>query len=358
MAGIDLPRLVKDRDRHGNRRYYARVKNVGKLRLRSAPGSREFLAEYQAALEKLGISEARASAQGTWKWLCQRYLASPEFGLLDDRTKRVRRAIIEKTWKEPMTPGSPLTFANCPVSRMTAKHIRVLRDRKAEHPEAANSRLKAIRQVFILGLEAEPDVCRSNPARDVPYLKTSTGGFHTWTVEEVRQYEAVHEIGTMARMALAVLAFTGQRRSDAVKFGRQHEVKDSKSLAFTQFKGRNRKPVKLVIPILPELRDVIDQTPRKGMTYIETEFGRPFTGNGFGNRFRKWCDDAELPHCTAHGLRKAGATIAAENGATERQLMDIFGWSTAKQVGVYTRAVRQEKVAGEAMHLIVPKAEA
>jgi hypothetical protein len=145
VAGIDLPRLVKDRDRHGTSRYYVRAKNVGKVRLRGAPGSSEFLGEYQAALEKLGISEVGASAEGTWKWLCQRYMASPEFGLLDARTRRVRRAIIEKTWTEPMTPGSTYLFATCPVSRMTAKHIRVLRDRKAEHPEAANGKLKAVR---------------------------------------------------------------------------------------------------------------------------------------------------------------------------------------------------------------------
>jgi hypothetical protein len=53
---------------------------------------------------------------------------------------------------------------------------------------------------------------------------------------------------------------------------------------------------------------------------LENQLGRPFTSNGFGNRFRKWCDDAGLPHCSAQGLRKAGATIAAENGATEAQL--------------------------------------
>jgi hypothetical protein len=30
----------------------------------------------------------------------------------------------------------------------------------------------------------------------------------------------------------------------------------------------------------------------------------------------------------AHGLRKAGATRAAENGATVNQLMALFGWKT------------------------------
>jgi hypothetical protein len=31
------------------------------------------------------------------------------------------------------------------------------------------------------------------------------------------------------------------------------------------------------------------------------------------------------------GLRKAGATVAAENGATPHQLMAIFGWNTLAQ---------------------------
>jgi hypothetical protein len=60
------------------------------------------------------------------------------------------------------------------------------------------------------------------------------------------------------------------------------------------------------------------------MTYIVTEFGKPFTAAGFGNKFRDWCDEGGLEGCAAHGLRKAGATIAADNGATAHQLMAIY----------------------------------
>jgi hypothetical protein len=49
--------------------------------------------------------------------------------------------------------------------------------------------------------------------------------------------------------------------------------------------------------------------------------GRPFSDAGFGNNFCDWCDQAGLHHCAAHGVRKAGPTIAAENGATTKQLM-------------------------------------
>lgn len=64
------------------------------------------------------------------------------------------------------------------------------------------------------------------------------------------------------------------------------------------------------------------------MTYLVTAFGRPFTANGFGNKFRDWCNEAGLPHCAAHGLRKAGATIASDNGATTSELMAIYGWES------------------------------
>jgi integrase len=114
------------------------------------------------------------------------------------------------------------------------------------------------------------------------------------------------------------------------------------------------KPVTLSIPVIAELKELIDATPSDHLTFLTTEFGKSFTSNGFGNRFRKWCDDAGLKHCSAHGLRKAGAAIAAENGATETQLMAVFGWKTMKEAERYTRAARQKVLAGTAMRLLVP----
>ena len=95
--------------------------------------------------------------------------------------------------------------------------------------------------------------------------------------------------------------------------------------------------------ILPELRAVIDATPSTHMTYFVTAFGKPFSVAGFGNKFREWCNEAGLPHCAAHGIRKYDATTAAENGATEHQLMGMFGWDDPKQAATYTRKARSAK---------------
>src|SRR4029077_4564181 len=88
------------------------------------------------------------------------------------------------------------------------------------------------------------------------------------------------------------------------------------------------------------------------LAFLVNDLGRPFTDAGFGNKFREWCDQAGLPNCSAHGLRKAGATIAAENGATAHMLMAIFGWDTLKMAEGYTRAADQKRLAESAMHML------
>jgi integrase len=340
---------VEDRDRHGNIRIYYRAKGRPKVRLRCTPWTEEFMAAYEEAKGILPKPNKSGISVGTWRWLCVKYFTeSADYKRLDKRTRHVRRLLLEGTFEEPIAPGSLKFFRDMPLSKMTADAIEVLRDRKLEFPEAANARVKAIRQVFKFGVRKK--FAPFNLARDVPYIRTGSTGYHTWTVEEVRQFEGRHPIGTKARLALALLVFTGQRRSDVVRFGKQHA--GGGKLTFTQHKGRNRKPKKLVLPILPALQSIIGASPCGNLTFLVNDFGRPFTDAGFGNKFRDWCDQSGLHHCTAHGLRKAGATIAANNGATSRQLMAIFGWETLKEAERYTRAADQLRLAEAAMHML------
>jgi integrase len=343
------PRCIEDRDRHGTIRIYYRPKRGPKVRLRSTPWTPEFMAELDAAKGEAIPRRGEGIAPGTWRWLCFRYFAEcAEYKRLDARTQHVRRMILEATFDEPIAPGSAKLYRDFPLSRMTMDAVEVLRDRKIHTPEAANSRLKAMRQVFKWGLKKK--LAPSNPARDIEYFKSGSTGFHTWTPEEVQQFEGRHPIGSKARLALALLLFTGQRRSDIIRFGKQH-AKGGK-LTFTQHKGRNRKPKRLTLPILPALQRVIDGTACGDLTFLVNDWGRPFTDAGFGNKFRDWCNQADLQHCSAHGLRKAGATIAANNGATSRQLMAIFGWDTLKEAERYTRNADQLHLAESAMHLL------
>jgi len=103
--------------------------------------------------------------------------------------------------------------------------------------------------------------------------------------------------------------------------------------------------------MLPALRQVIDASPCGDLTYLVNDLGRAFTDAGFGNWFRDRCIEAGVPG-RAHGLRKAGATIAANNGASAHQLMAIFGWVTIKEAERYTRGADQQRLAQGAMHML------
>ena len=100
------------------------------------------------------------------------------------------------------------------------------------------------------------------------------------------------------------------------------------------------------------LQRIITASPCSDLTFLVNDRNRLFTDAGLGNKFRQWCNEAGLRHCSAHALRKAGATIAAENGATSQQLMAIFGWSSLSMAELYVRAANQKRLAESAMHLL------
>src|ERR1700748_2459781 len=103
------------------------------------------------------------------------------------------------------------------------------------------------------------------------------------------------------------------------------------------------------MPLHPTLQAILASTPIGNMTFLTTQFGKPFTSNGFGNWFRDQCNAAGLPQCSAHGLRKAAARRLAEAGCTAHEIASITGHASLKQIVRYTKAVDQKRLAVSAM---------
>lgn len=343
----DAVRIKYVREYRDGRCYFQRHRRGRKVRIKAERDTPQFHAEYARLLgeHQPAIAGPARPQAGTWRWLCVEYMRSAAYKRLDPIFQRTRKGILEHTWDEPVKPGAAMTFAAVPVDQLTTKALRVLRDRKQGLPEAGNGRVKAIRAVFKWAMDDE--LVTTNPARDLSRVKTEGSGWHSWEVEEVRRYEERHPIGSKARLALALLMYTGVRRSDVVLLGRQH-VRGG----WLKFAARKNK-VTVEIPVLPELQRIIEASPTGDLTFLVTDYGQPFTAAGFGGKFRSWCDRAGLPQCSAHGLRKAAAAIAAENGATSQQLMAIFGWLTLVEAERYTRAAERRRMAGDAMELLV-----
>jgi integrase/recombinase XerD len=202
-----------------------------------------------------------------------------------------------------------------------------------------------LRAMFSWANEAEQTSV--NPTIGVKKLKYVSAGHHTWTAEEIEQFNQRHPTGTQARLAFDILRYTTGRREDAPRLGRQH-IRDGR-IRFRQAKNEHRNPIDIDIPLHPNLMASIAATKVGNMTFLITAYGKPFTANGFGNKFKDWCRQADLPHCSAHGVRKATSSALAEAGATPHEIMAITGHQTLEEVERYTKAASRKKIADAAM---------
>jgi integrase len=361
---LDFPYLKSDPDRHGNDRLYVR-RHDRKVRLRETPGTPAFIAEYDAGLKALerayserngtaapkALKGPTAATPYTLGWLIAKYKASGEYGALDEKSRSARASMLDVCALEPVHPDQPDDLMrDCPLKEFTSEHGRMLRDRVKDQPGAANNRRKHMSAMFGWAVETSETKVKSNPMRDVKAIKSVGTGYYAWNMADLEKYEKRHPIGTKARLAVALLLFLGPRRQDMVGFGKQM-VKDG-LIGFVPKKTRHIRPDMSYKPVLPILADIIAASPCGDLTFLVTAHGKAFTANGFGNKMREWCNQADLPQCTAHGIRKLGATIVAENGATLSQLMSIYDWSTPGMAMKYIKAADRKKMAAQAMGLL------
>jgi integrase len=182
-----------------------------------------------------------------------------------------------------------------------------------------------------------------DPTRNVKAARVKSDGYHSWTDAEIDQFKKTHPVGTRAHLALSLLLYTGQRRSDVVRMGRQH-IRDG-MLHIRQVKTG----AQLAIPVHSVLDAIIADTPNGHLTFLTTAFGKPFTAAGFGNWFREQCNVANLAHCSAHGLRKAAARRLAEAGCSVHEIGAITGHTSLREIVRYTKAADQKRLAVAAM---------
>jgi len=211
-------------------------------------------------------------------------------------------------------------------------------------PAAARNWLKTLRGLLEFAVSEKFRADDPTHGVKLPKLPKSDG-IATWTEEEISAFETKHPIGSRARLAFALLLFTAQRRGDVVRMGRQHVRNGAISVR------QQKTGAALEIPIHQDSQTVLDATPSEHLTFLVTEFGKPFAPAGFGNWFRDQCNEAGLPrHCSAHGLRKAACRRLAEAGCTAHQIAAISGHASLREVERYTKAADQARLAKDAIN--------
>lgn len=322
-------------DRHGKTRLRFR-KGLYSTYIHSPLDTAEFWQEYQAALAGVKAASQHIGATrhkpGSIAALALAYYQSPEFVGLRASTKSVRRGIIDRFVRKAGPD---------PVRMLERKHVKAIIGGMVATPHAANNLLKALR--LLLAFAVDIELIERNPALGIKGIRAETKGFVSWSEAEIAAYEKAHPIGTRARLAMALLLYTGQRRGDVVRMGWQHV--EGNRIVVRQAKTG----VKLSLKIHKALADALASAGRSNLTFLVTEQGAPFSPAGFGNLFRQWCDEAGLAGRSAHGLRKSAARRVADAGRSTKQIQAVTGHTTLQQVDLYTRASDQVRLADEAV---------
>jgi integrase len=151
---------------------------------------------------------------------------------------------------------------------------RIIADKAEKTPEAANNLVKVLRVMLKYAITL--DMIESNPATGIKRYKSRGTGFHTWAEDEITKFEATQAVGTKARLAHALLLYTGQRVSDVCKMGWQHINGDL--IAVKQ----QKTGTPLMLPLHPELKALLAMLPRTNLTFVVTAYGAGFTAQGLG----------------------------------------------------------------------------
>jgi integrase len=230
-------------------------------------------------------------------------------------------------------------------------------NQKNNTPFAQRNFLNTIRAMFKWAMSEErvPD----DPSLGVTRQKIESTGYPCWEDRDIVQYKQRHALGTMERLAIELLLTTACRRGDVVKLGPQHIHEGT--ISFEQSKTKGSEKATVAVPLHPDLSAALKAMPPSNVvrltankTLLRTSFGQPFTPAGFGNWFRRCCNEAGIPKdLSAHGLRKAAARRLAEAGCSTHQIAAITGHASLAEVQRYTNAADRKRLAQEAMKKLV-----
>jgi integrase len=325
-----LPRFVNAFTAKGRRYYYFRRPDMKPIRLPDF-GTPEFEIAYQKALRadapEIG---AGRTLPGTVNAAVVSYYKSLTFRELAQSSQNMRRSYLERFRDR---------HGDSRLATMPPEFIVKMMDRM--EPFSARNWFKCVRGLMQHAVAT--GLCKTDPTQGVKLPKVKSDGIHAWSEAEIAQYEGHHEIGSKPRLAFALALYTGQRRADVVRMGRQHvrngtlEVRQQKTTAV------------LEIPLHDDLQKIIEVTPGEHLTFLTTKTGKSYAPNDLSDEFRAWCDAAGLPHCSIHGLRKAAARRLAEAGCSVHEIAAITGHKTLKEVERYTRSAEQARLARQAM---------
>lgn len=290
----------------------------GGPRLRGEPGSAEFIASYNEAIESL-----RTPDPGRFKSLVVLYRASADYEKLADSTREHWSPWLDRI----ATYFGDLRIAQFDRPEKMRPIIRRWRNQWVDKPRTADYGMQVLSRLLSYAVDPLGKIA-GNPCEGIKQLYSANRSEIIWTEADLRQLKAggtdkpcPEEI----KNAIDLAAHTGLRLSDLLRLSWSHVGEDA--IAFATGKSRGRREA--VIPLYDELRDVIARIPKRSPTILINQRGRPWKPDGFGTAFnrakiRAGMNERDLHF---HDLRGTAATKFYVAGLSVRVIAEILAWS-------------------------------
>jgi integrase len=218
-----------------------------------------------------------------------------------------------------------------PAADVNAEDVRIIRDKMADRPGAANMFVRTLGSLYSWGRKRGH--VQNNPVRDVDLL--DQGEHEPWP--EWLLLRALDDPDV--RLPVSMLYYTAQRIGDVCRM-RWSDVRAGAIELKQQKTG-----LTLTVPIHRELSALIGQLPRTSLTILVGPTGGPWTPHTLRRLLQAWAA-AQGAQIVPHGLRKNAVNALLEAGCSSAETAAISG-QTLQVIEHYAKR-RDTRVLGKA----------
>jgi integrase len=283
----------------------------GGPRLRGEPGSPEFIASYNNAVEDL-----RAPDKSRFRFIVTDYKAGADYKKLADSTREQWGKWLDLI----VDYFGELRVAQFDRPEKIRPVIRRWRSGWAETPRTADYAMQVLSRVCAHAVELGS--IAGNPCEGIKRLYTNDRSEIIWTDADISHIKKT--CSTQIANAIDLAAHTGLRLGDLARVAWSHIGDDA--IVLTTGKSRNRREA--IIPLYSALREVLSRIPKRATTILTSSKRRPWTVDGFGSSFNKAKIDAGMSDRDLHfnDLRGTAATKFYIAGFSMREIAETLAW--------------------------------
>jgi len=321
MVKVDLKGIAKVTAK-GQVYYYAWRKGP---RLRGEPGSPEFMASYNEAIEN-----RRTPDTARFRSLVTLYKASGDYKALADSTKRNWSPWLDRIGQH----FGDLRIAQFDRPDKIRPIIRRWRNQWADKPRTADYGLQVLSRVLSYAVDPLGKIA-GNPCEGIKQIYSANRSEIIWTDSDIGQLKKTCSADVGYAVDLA--AHTGLRLGDLLRLSWSHVGDDA--ITITTGKSKHRRTA--IIPLYDDLRRVLASIPKRSTTILTNVHRRPWTPNGFGTGFNRAKIGAKMNERDLHfhDLRGTAVTKFYIIGIPERVIAEIMAWEEEHVAKIIRRYV-------------------